>query len=259
MSNQYITNSDIYQVNAERDISVILSRFNTQYIYDCIDNALSQKNNAQFIIPNPNLVRSIEDNFIIMKQNFPDDINNISACREETYNEIINYLCSKFNLNFNDNDEVDLYSTAYYLYDFLVANYLNYIGKFFSKFILQEKNSLYKSLNLDKFKKTSNINYGKKLFDPITSVILIQISYVIDQILVFDFDFETIVNTVYDDNNIARFINSLFYDNEYFYNFYKSDLSNGFIRPNIITQIRLIIQDNSISENAMNNFLKETV
>ena len=43
MSNQYINNSDIYQVNAERDIAVILSRFNTNFIYDCIENALQTK------------------------------------------------------------------------------------------------------------------------------------------------------------------------------------------------------------------------
>lgn len=258
MSNQYINNSDIYQVNAERDIAVILSRFNTNFIYDCIENALLSKNTTQFIIPNPNLVRSLEDNFIIMQQNFPDDKENILKCREETYNEIINYLCSKFNLSFNDNDEIDLYSAAYYLYDFLVGTYLPKLIKFYSKYILQEKNNLYKAFNLDRFKKTSNINYGKKMFkDNITSTILIQISYIIDQLMAFDFDFETIVNIVSDDDDIARFINSLFYDNGYFYNFYKQDISNPYIKPNIITNIRLIIQNQSIVDDDISNFIKE--
>lgn len=258
MSNQYISNSDIYQVNAERDITVILSRFNTNYIYDCIDNALLAKNTAQFIIPNPNLVRSLEDNFIIMQQNFPDDKENILACREDTYNEIINYLCSKFNLSFNDNDEIDLYSAAYYLYEFLVSGYLTRLTEFYSKYILQEKNNLYKSFNLDKFKKTTNINYNKKLFkDNITSTILIQISYVIDQLLAFDFDMETIVNIVYDNNDIAKFITSIFYDNGYFYNFYKQDICNPYIKPIIITNIRLFIQNNSISDKYISNFIKE--
>lgn len=258
MSNPYISNSDIYQVNAERDITVILSRFNTNFIYDCIESALSSKNNAQFIIPNPNLVRSIEDNFTIMLQNFPDDKANILECREETYREIISYLCGKFNLSFNYNDQVDLYSAAYYLYDFLVGNYLQNLTGFFGKFILHEKNNLYKALNLDRFKKSSNISYGKKLIkDPTISIILIQISYIIDQLMAFDFNFETIVKIAYDDNNIAKFINSLFSDNEYFYNFYKNDISNSYIRPNIITNIRLLIQNSAISENALATFIKE--
>ena len=222
MSNPYISNSDIYQVNAERDISIILSKFNTNYIYDCIESALASKNNAQFIMPNPNLVRSLEDNFIIMQQNFPDDKQNILECREETYNEIINYLCDKFNLSFNGNEQVDLYSAAYYLYDFLVANYLKALTLFFAKFILREKNTLYKSLELDRFKKSSNINYGKKLIkDSTISTILIQISYVIDQLMAFDFDFDTIVRVAYDNSDIANFIISLFNDNGYFYNLYK--------------------------------------
>lgn len=258
MSNPYISNSDIYQVNAERDITIILSKFNTNFIYDCIENALTAKNNAQFIIPNPNLVRSLEDNFIIMQQNFPDDRANILACRKETYNEIINYLCDKFNLSFSTNDEIDLYSAAYYLYDFLVSNYLQNLTLFFGKFILHEKNNLYKSLNLDRFKKSNNINYGKKLIkDPIISIILTQISYIIDQLMSFDFDFDSIVRIAYDNNNISNFIISQFNDNEYFYNFYKSDISNSFIRPNIITNIRLLIQNSAISEDALNTFIKE--
>ena len=156
------------------------------------------------------------------------------------------------------NDEVDLYSAAYYLYDFLVGNYLQYLTSFFGKFILREKNNLYKSLNLDKFKKSSNINYGKKIIkDPMISVIIIQISYIIDQLMSFEFDFDTIVKLVYDNNDISRYIISLFNDNGYFYNFYKNDISNSFIRPNLITIIRLLIQDSAIAEDAQTTFIKE--
>lgn len=260
MSNPYISNSDIYQVNAERDISVILSRFNTNFIYDCIESAIMSKNNTQFIIPSPNLVRSLEDNFIMMMKDYPDDKQNILACREETYNEIISYLCSKYNLSFNDNDEneLDLYSVAYYLYDFLVGNYLQNLTLFFSKYILHEKNSLYKELNLDRFKKTNNINYNKKIIkDQTMGIILTQISYIIDQLMVFDFDFETIVKITYDNNNVSQFIISLFSDNNYFYNFYKEDINNTFIRPNIITNIRLFLQPNGINIDVMNTFIKE--
>lgn len=258
MSNQYISNSDIYQVNAERDISVILSRFNTQYIYDCIDNALLLKNSTQFITPNPNLVRSLKDNFIVMTQQFPDDIANIKECEEETYIEIINYLCSKFNLEFNDNDNIDLYSAAYYIYDLLVCNYLKNLVEFYTRFILKEKNSIYRDLNLEQFKKTANINYSKKVFkDSITSNILINITYVIDNLSAFDFDFDTIVNIVYGNSQISSFINSIFEDQGYFYNFYKNDIINPVIRPNIMTNIRLSIQNSTINEDIINTFIKE--
>ena len=254
MSNQYITNSDIYQVNAERDVYVILSRFNTQYIYDCIDNALLAKNNTQFITRNPNLVRSLEDNFIVMQQQFPDDKANIMECREETYNEIINYLCSKFNLRFEEINYTDLYTAAYYLYDVTVSNYLNYLVSFYSKYILKEKNTIYKDLNLEQFKKNTNINYNKKLFkDTATTNILINVSYVIDQLSAFDFDLETIIKVVYDDTNIAYFMNSIFEDEDRFYKFYVQDINNPMIRPNIITNIRLAIQNAVVNEDLMMN------
>ena len=259
MSNQYITNSDIYQVNAERDISVILSRFNTNYIYDCIDSALNNNLNSQFLIPNPNLVRSLEDTFKMMELDFPDDKANIQTCRLETYEEIIEYLCSKFNLTFtNNSDSVDLYSAAYYLYDFLVGNYLNNIVAFYGKFILNEKANIYKTFGLEKLKKATNINYGKKIIkDPMISTIIIQTPYNIDQHTAFDFDFDSIVRVIYDDNDIAKFIISLFDDSEYFYNYFKLYLGNGFIRPNIITNIRLFLQNNSLTEDITDTFIKE--
>lgn len=244
MSNIYINNSDIYQVNAEREVSVILNRFNADYIYECINNALYAKNTTPFIMYNPNLVRSLEDNFNILLRDYPDDRANILENREELYNELIHYLCPKFNLSFNDNSEVDLYSAAYYLYDLLVGNYLKLLTKFYAKFILKEKNNLYKSLNLDKFKKTTNINYGKKIIkDNVISAILINTSYILDQISTFHFDFETIINTIYDDPNISNFITSIFYDEDCFYNFYINDIHNENIKSNIITEIRLIIQN----------------
>lgn len=259
MSSPYITNSDIYQANAERDVFVILSKFNTEFIFDCIENALLSKQTSQLIIPMPNLVRSLEDNFIAMLNQFPDDKANIAECREETYLEIINYLCSKFDLTFNDNQEIDLYTAAYHLYDFLVNGYLYKLSDFFTKFILREKDNLYKSLNLDKFKKNTNINYGKKMFkDSTISTIIIQISYVIDQIMSFDFDFETIVSTIYNNNDIAKFILSIFNDNGQFFNFYKMDLANPYIRPTVITNIRLNIQNQTVTDDlAINNFIKE--
>ncbi len=187
-----------------------------------------------------------------MQQQFPDDKNNILECREETYNEIIQYLCSKFNLRFNNNDSLDLYTAAYYLYEFTVSNYLKNITTFFTKFILKEKNSLYKELNLEQFKKTTNINYNKKLFkDHVSSAILINAGYIIDQLTSFDFDLETLIKIIYDDNNTAYFLNYTFEDQGYFYNFYKQDITNPMIRPNIITAIRLNIQDAVINRELM--------
>ena len=244
MSNPFISNSDIYKSNAERDISVILSRFSTPYIFTCIDNAIQLKTVNQMILPNPNLVRSLEESFNRLFEDYPDDKANIKEVREETYNEIINYLCSIFKIKFNDDGEVDLYSAAFYLYDFLVGDYLNKICIFFSEYILKEKNELYKAFELEKFKKNININYGKKMFkDNTTTIIIQQISYVLDQLMSFDFDFETIVNIAYQGNEVARFINSIYDDEGYFYNFYKNELMNQFIKPNIITNIRLYIQN----------------
>ena len=121
-----------------------------------------------------------------------------------------------------------------------------------------EKNNLYKTLNLERFKKNANLTHSKKVIkDSAISTILIQTPFVIDQLMAFDFDFESIVNIVYDDSNLAKFITSVFFDNGYFYNFYKQDICNSFIRPNIITNIRLAIQDQCIAEGALANFIKE--
>ena len=69
----------------------------------------------------------------------------------------------------------------------------------------------------------------------------------------FDFDLETIIKVVYDDTNIAYFMNSIFEDEDRFYKFYVQDINNPMIRPNIITNIRLAIQNAVVNEDLMMN------
>ena len=111
---------------------------------------------------NPNVVYSYELNFQQIKSLYPTDIQNIDAVRLETYREVIEILCNHHGLAFNENEQFDYYSAAYYLYDFLVSNFLTNIVNFYVKYLIMEKSRLYEyilSRGTDR-----DMGYSKKIY-----------------------------------------------------------------------------------------------
>ena len=242
----FISNSQVYSITTENEIAVILSHFNSQYIFDVIKDSLQKKFNYN-TIASPNVVASFEQNFKYLKATYPSDANNIETVRTETYKEIISILCNEYNLVFDfENEEIDYYSAAFYMYDFLVSNFSNYISAFFANFIVKEKNSLYESLNMDSFKKNkdSSTIYSKKIYkDGRLAILNANVDYVIKSISSFDITFTDILSLVYVDRNIVGFMDSIIKPVQDFYKVYYCGIIGTEAFPLIVTNIRLMIQN----------------
>lgn len=243
-----ILNSNLYDISTENEISTILSHFDSDYIFNIIkDNASKKFDYYQMNIPN--IVAAFEQHFKQLKLIYysPEDIENIEYVRNETYREIIKILCDSYNLEFNtDIDIQDLYSSAFYLYDFLISNYKNYVVRFFTNFIIKEKNGLYESLNLSQFRKNkdSSTIYNKKMFkNPKIAIIASNLEYVIKNICVFDIPFNLILHNVYTDKHIIRFLESIVSSRGDFFKENYVSLLNTTARPILLTDIRLSLQD----------------
>ena len=145
-----------YQISSEYDIINILSKFDSNYIFDVINDKLNNISFATSLIE-PNIVNAFETNFKVMNDQFPGDSQNIINIREQVYRDIIRILTQKFNLQFNTiDDTIDPYTAAYYAYDFLVCNRNNIMINFFTAFIVNNKDCLYRMLTLEDFKKNKD-------------------------------------------------------------------------------------------------------
>lgn len=237
---------ELYRINNEYNFSELISHFDTEYIIHTLEDKLENINYASSLIE-PNLVGAFESNFKMMRQDYPGDGANIMASREEIYREIIRILCEKFNLEFNTIDpNIDPCSAAYYLYDFLVCNRNANMVHFFTMFIINNKENLYRILTPEDLKKNkdSSTAYSKRVYaDAKYGAISANINKIINCISTMDIKLINIIQSVYVDPNVVYFMDSAFKDRgNFFKDYYCNALINPDIMPIIITDIRLKLQ-----------------
>ena len=241
-----ITNYEPYQVANEYNITELLAHFDADYILDVLEDKL---NNANFIssLSDPNFVASFEENFKLMNEEFPGDSQNIRNKREEVYTTIIDMLTKRFNLEFNTVDpNIDLYTAAYYLYDFLVCRRNIHMQNFFIAFIINNKDSLYSIMNIDDFRKSKDASsaYSKRVYDdPKIAVIDANMNQAISYINTMDISLLDIFQSIYTDSHLVSFMDNCFRDKDNFYrDYYCAPFKNPEIAPVLITNIKLGLQ-----------------
>lgn len=249
----FIANSSVYNVTTENEIAVILSHFSTEFIFNIIrDNIHKKFDTYQMNIPN--VVASFEQYFkqLQMIYNNPTDISNIENVRIETYKEILYILGKEFNLEIDFENIQDYYSITYYLYDLLVSGFNNHVINFFTNYIIKEKNGIYDLLNLGVLKKNKDTStiYNKKIYkNAKIAIINANLEYVVDSMSGFDITFNMILNTIYQDKNMVKMIESVVAPRVDFFKFCYIGILQSNIRPILLTNIRLEIQKQSMVDN----------
>lgn len=246
----FIANSSAYNITTENEIAVILSHFNTEFVFDIIKDNISQKFNS-YQINIPNVVVSFEQYFkqLQMIYDNPTDRINIENTRIETYKEVLYILGNEFNLEIDFENIQDYYSTAFYLYDLLVSGFNNHVIEFFTNYIIKEKNGIYDLLNLGELKKNKDTStiYNKKIYkNTKLAVINANLEYVVDAMSAFDITFNMILNTVYQDKNMVKMIESVIAPRVDFFKGSYIGIMRSNIRPILLTNIRLEIQKQSM-------------
>lgn len=241
-------NSQSFDIATENELAIVLSHYSSEFVFTIVKDAMRKRFSGMPIIQMPNVVSAWEQNFkaILMRYGQENAVE-VNRVRSETYKEIIGIICKEFGLNFTIDDNVDLYSAAYYLYDLFVCRFSSNMVNFFGNYIYRERDSLYESLNLSDLKKNkdSSSAYGKKVFkDQKLAVINANIDFIISMVCSLDFPFYTIIGNIYGMNSeLTGYISTIVSaDKEFFINSYVS-LINSEIRPEIITSIRFKMQE----------------
>lgn len=233
-------NSNVYNMVAEGEVAEILSKFSTSYVMDVIDSNIRNRFAFNPTLSNPNIVNSYELNFKGMLNNFPNDGENIMSIRQETYIDIINKICSSFNMQYVG-DQPDCYTLAYNLYDLFVSGYSRNVINFFARYIYTYRNAIYDNMGLDKYKKSKDIttNYVKKSVSDSKAVTIIsRIREVVYYMSGFDIDFYTFLSLNYP-KEMCDFINLNIAPMG---NIFKDEFCQVLNVPSVLTEIRVAIQ-----------------
>lgn len=239
------TNGEIItNANSDNMLSQILGNFETQYIIDVVRDSINMRFRPYSIgLPGLN---AIEQNF----QNIINGVDDYSQkqktmeVREQTYQQVIDIICEYFNLSYTPNDDTDIYAIAYYLYDLLVANFTATIVNFFTIYILRNQEVLYKQIAGDVTKDMIN-NYSKKMYNnQHLGIIHSLLSIVMDNISVIDISLSDILNYAVSDINEINIIMTTISDNDnLFRDFFTCYLKNYSTRTDLITVVKLALQN----------------
>lgn len=239
-------NPAVTNVNIDNQLSSILSQFNDDYIMDVIKDSLTSRFRL-YDLPKPNIAATFETTFKQLTDGFESYTADIMATRQRIYTNIIAIICDYYNLNYNITDETDLYSAAYWLYDFLVANFTDNLKNFYVMYFINEKDAICKALDLYHLRKDTDttLAYSKRLFvDEKLALIHCNLEYIIDQIESFDINLWTILSHVYATQpQVANYIFNLVSDQgNFFKNFYETAILRSNESADLLTYIKLELQ-----------------
>lgn len=248
-----------YEISNEYNVAEMLEHLDSNYIFDMINDKLNSIDYSA-TLPETNIVNAFEENFKYMNDQFPGDSQNIRAVREQVYRDIIQVLCAKFNLRFNEEDDnIDIFTAASYLYEFLVCNRNEIMVNFFTSFIISNKDSLCRFLNLDDFKKAkdSAAAYSKHMYDDQSfAIISANMNKVISHIATLDISLYNIYQSTYNNHEVVEFMSNAFADlGNFFHDQYCCIFNQPDVLPIVIINIRLELQ--KIVGNVATNAIQE--
>ena len=234
------------EMGVENELATILSHYSPQFIYDIMNDQINRIKTSNIPLTSPpNVVAAWEANFrAISAQYGSEESPQIKETREETYNTIIDIICNAFNLNYTISN-TDPYTSALILYDFFICNLNQNIIQFFSRFIYNERDSLYESLGLSELKKNkdSSTLYAKRMYKDIRLAVMIaNITKILNQICNgMEFDFYTFASVCVSPDYMDQLINLISEKGNFF-----AEVVVPIINSNLaeyVTGIRLAIQE----------------
>lgn len=244
MSFNNLSNNSDYMVVSSNEVASIISKFTPDMILDIIENAMDNKYKS-YSPKLVNIIESLETDFISSINQLPEYKTEIKNTRDDIYRQILTKILQLHDLSLMVNiyDISDIYSAAYIIYDFLIANFAINITNFFINYIYKEKNTLYESVKLAE-KRNELSSYTKMVFKNNTKIGLIHanLDLVINNICSYDIDFQTFVNVCYiNDRQRAQMITSIIGDCG---DFFRRHIIPYYINnPIINTNIKFGLQD----------------
>ena len=243
----FLTNSKEYEIQANGQLTSILSQFDSDYVMHIIADTIENQFQRFDTLPKPNAVESFEQIFKQLFDMYQFDSDNILATRVEAYQSIIHILKSKFDFEFRETDDMDWFTVTKYLYDFFISNFNNYLVNFYVRYIMNEKDNIYSSMNLEELKKQKDVSsiYGRYAFSDSESlaVIAANLPLVLSNLKNIDIPDSVIYRYAYGNTEpILDMFMSHIRPNNSLFQLYNSLLFNEYLYPNIITQVRLKLQ-----------------
>lgn len=235
----------IGMLDTDQALGTILGNFSSDYILHVVEDSLQMKFRP-FSDEMPNICDILERQFAAVYANAPDYQDQITFTRGETYEEIIKIICKYYNLQFTlpfeEIDPNELYGIARTMYDIFISRFSMYCISFFTRYIIDNKESIYNMINNDPEALRPKEQAKKLVDDSMMILIHANINSIIQQMPAFDISLEGLLQYFCDPVTFNR-LNSILLDNGDIYkNYYASYITNPKTTAEMITAIKLELQ-----------------
>lgn len=236
------TNSD-YEIISNAEVSSVISKYSPDMIDMSLDEILIRKN-VPSISPMGNIIESYETNLKIDMATYPQFQNDMLERRTELYTHIMDKICAAHGLSYTLPYNVDIYTVANYMYQFLVSGYYRSCISFFANFLTREAKSISAMVNKPINVNVSTthsyiINRYSREDDPI-AIIHLNLNEVLNVIHTLDIPLRSIIQLAWANSPLAEMgnmLSSILEDNMNFYHIYLSTIDNN--KAEAMTDIRL--------------------
>lgn len=235
-------------IDTDYGIGTILGHFNSEYINHVITDSLNMRFRP-FDGAMPNMVDILERQFVAISDNAKDYLEEVSNVRIETYKEIIEIICSFYNLTFTGDYESlnpeEIHGIAHTLYDIFISRFTSHMINFFVRYLIDNSDSIVAYLktleNVNKPKETG-VYDPKKYIDPKFILIHANVNTIMYNMTGYDIPLQILLNCFLDQSTANR-IGSLLADNGDIYkNYYASYILDQRYSAGVLTNIKLLLQ-----------------
>lgn len=234
-----------YEVVSFAEVASIINHFTPEMIDDIITKAIANTeiNYSQAL---PNIPQALESNYKQQITKYPEFSSDLNNSKNGLYQTIIFKLCNSFGLGYTGSDDTDLYTVAYWLYDFLISKFDKYLIEYMYTYIIREQEMFYQIL-ISKEDRKDTSPYTRRVFkgDNLTiGLIHANLEYVVDNMLQFDITLQDIVTTSFgmQGKYIADFLLSVIEDRgDFFRRIYVPFVLNN--KAVILTNIKFSLQN----------------
>lgn len=216
-SNNIPHNSDLMVISSNEAASII-ERFAPDMIRDVVYESIQSRYDSSFL-PLPNLPEVLEKNYRMHMDGIPEYSAEIMSSRHNTFLNIIQQVCAHHNLTYLFDENDDIYTAAYYIYDFLVSGFVSHLVNYFTMIIYRQKSTICEAISLSEHKKDVS-NYSKKIYSNDSELALIHSNLDTALSTVCEFDTELAMYVEFacaPDRTEAKYLNGVLADNGDFF------------------------------------------
>lgn len=248
--------SSDYEVISNAEVSSVISKYTPDMLDTSLETILKRKGTA--IVPLANLINSYEMDFRMDSERYPDISSDIGERRTELYGYIVEKICTAHALKPIFPSNIEVFTWASIIYDFLISNFKNHVINFFSRYLQTEAANICQMYDLpddgnDAINRYARERYGANGTD--IAIIHTHLTNILDLMGGFDISLENIIDLCYGPSPEAVLLKSSLIDDGDFFKYVYMPAVSGENRPLMCTSIRLKLLP--ISVNKINSCIQE--